>query len=422
MTGKKSWPFPIGINLYCFNLNSSMTTTGYSLPYLKQTADNGYILAGETFETGTSKGYLVKLDSTGTVEWKKTFGGNRGTNIFEDIIITSGGFLMVGETTSFGNGRQAYAVKTSATGSLIWQNSYGNPGIDFAKSVVELSNGDFVLTGGTNSTPFPDIDNWAFKINASGAFQQDHIVADYSNSFPYDQNDDWSESVFLHNDTLVFAGKRSFESAEPGNIYIYRFSNTLGAGGYHSDYQKFISPDKETAYDSKRTFDNGVIFACSAEFMDTSESNIYLIKMDSTMTYPHPYFNSISKQNDYTTISEKESLLKSERKNIQKLNTELSKTKLDLEAALKKENSISLLGAQLNKTTYNLILWFIIIALSLALSFFVFKFSRSNILTNKAQDSLQDVELEFENHRKKAIEREQKLRRQLQDEINKHRN
>ena len=122
------------------------------------------------------------------------------------------------------------------------------------------------------------------------------------------------------------------------------------------------------------------------------------------------------------TISEKESLLKSERKNIQKLNTELSKTKLDLEAALKKENSISLLGAQLNKTTYNLILWFIIIALSLALSFFVFKFSRSNILTNKAQDSLQDVELEFENHRKKAIEREQKLRRQLQDEINKHRN
>ncbi|MDD7913415.1 hypothetical protein [Polaribacter ponticola] len=122
------------------------------------------------------------------------------------------------------------------------------------------------------------------------------------------------------------------------------------------------------------------------------------------------------------TISEKESLLKSERKNIQKLNTELSKTKLDLEAALKKENSISLLGAQLNKTTYNLILWFIIIALSLALSFFVFKFSRSNILTNKAQGSLQDVELEFENHRKKAIEREQKLRRQLQDEINKHRN
>ncbi len=122
------------------------------------------------------------------------------------------------------------------------------------------------------------------------------------------------------------------------------------------------------------------------------------------------------------TISEKESLLRTERANIQKLNTDLTKTKLDLDTALQKENSISLLGIQLNKVTYNLILWFIIISLGLALSFFVFKFSRSNILTNKAQDNLKDVEQEFENHKKKAIEREQKLRRQLQDEINKQRN
>jgi hypothetical protein len=122
------------------------------------------------------------------------------------------------------------------------------------------------------------------------------------------------------------------------------------------------------------------------------------------------------------TISEKESLLRTERANIQKLNTDLTKTKLDLDTALQKENSISLLGIQLNKVTYNLILWFIIISLGLALSFFVFKFSRSNILTNKAQDNLKDVEQEFESHKKKAIEREQKLRRQLQDEINKQRN
>ena len=71
-------------------------------------------------------------------------------------------------------------------------------------------------------------------------------------------------------------------------------------------FKKFISPDKETAYDSKKTFDNGVIFACSAEFMDTSESNIYLIKLDSTMAYPHPYYNSLTHQNDYTSISKKE--------------------------------------------------------------------------------------------------------------------
>jgi hypothetical protein len=129
-----------------------------------------------------------------------------------------------------------------------------------------------------------------------------------------------------------------------------------------------------------------------------------------------------SLKNSKKIISEKENLLNTERENIQKLNTSFNKTKLDLTVALQKENSISLFGAQLNKITYNIILWFIITALTLCLIFFVFKFSKSNVLTKKAQENLNYVEEEFDNHKKKSIEREQKLRRQLQDEINKHRN
>lgn len=128
-----------------------------------------------------------------------------------------------------------------------------------------------------------------------------------------------------------------------------------------------------------------------------------------------------SLKNSKNTILEKENLLKKERENILKLNASLNKTKSDLDEALKKENSISLFGTQVSKIVYNLTLWIIIITLSLLLAFFVFKFSRSNILTKKAKENLEDVEQEFESHRKKSIEREQKLRRQLQDEINKHR-
>lgn len=128
-----------------------------------------------------------------------------------------------------------------------------------------------------------------------------------------------------------------------------------------------------------------------------------------------------SLKNSKNTILEKENLLKKERENILRLNASLNKTKSDLDEALKKENSISLFGTQVSKVVYNLTLWIIIITLSLLLAFFVFKFSRSNILTKKAKENLEDVEQEFESHRKKSIEREQKLRRQLQDEINKHR-
>lgn len=123
-----------------------------------------------------------------------------------------------------------------------------------------------------------------------------------------------------------------------------------------------------------------------------------------------------------TLISQKENLLKTERENIKKTKETLDKTKADLLESNKKENSISLFGMQLSKIKYNLLLWSIIIVSLLALFYFIFKFSRSNILTKEAQNNLLDVEQEFEEHRKKSLEREQKLRRQLQDEVNKLRN
>ena len=121
-------------------------------------------------------------------------------------------------------------------------------------------------------------------------------------------------------------------------------------------------------------------------------------------------------------IVKKEQLLKAERDNIQKTKTSLEKTQKDLEVSSTKEDAISLVGFQFSKTTYNLILWSLIIGLLLALLFFIFKFSKSNVDTRKAEADLIEVEEEFEQHRKNSLEKEQKLRRQLQDEINKQRN
>jgi len=122
------------------------------------------------------------------------------------------------------------------------------------------------------------------------------------------------------------------------------------------------------------------------------------------------------------TITHKESLLLKEKTNIEETKRLLAKAEIDLNTALKKENSIDVLGIQLSKTAYNLLLWSIIVSLLLGLSYFIFKFFRSNILTKEAQNNLLDVEEEFEQHRKKTLVREQKLRRKLQDEINKQRN
>lgn len=117
-----------------------------------------------------------------------------------------------------------------------------------------------------------------------------------------------------------------------------------------------------------------------------------------------------------------ENLLKNEHNSIAQLKEKLATTQKDLQKSLQNENSISLAGLSLDKTNYNIILWSIIVVLITVWAFFVFKFLRSNILTKEAQENLLNVEKEFEIHRKKSIEREQKLRRKLQDEINKQRN
>ena len=57
-----------------------------------------------------------------------------------------------------------------------------------------------------------------------------------------------------------------------------------------------------------------------------------------------------------------------------------------------------------------------------SLLYFIFKYKNNIFLTNAAKKQLIEVEQELANQRKKALEREQKLRRQLQDEINKQRN
>lgn len=105
---------------------------------------------------------------------------------------------------------------------------------------------------------------------------------------------------------------------------------------------------------------------------------------------------------------------------IEDLNGKLENTTKQLSDVTAEKDSMSFFGVQISKITYNLILWTIIGALLLFLLLFIYKYRRSNVLTQEAKVKLADVETEYEEHRRKALEREQKISRQLQDEINKY--
>ncbi|WP_291864307.1 tRNA (guanine-N1)-methyltransferase [Maribacter sp.] len=105
---------------------------------------------------------------------------------------------------------------------------------------------------------------------------------------------------------------------------------------------------------------------------------------------------------------------------ITSLEKKLAETSNNLSAVTEEKDSMSFLGILVSKGTYNVILWTIIGSLLLFLIGFIYKFRRSNVLTQEAKTSLSEVETEYEDHRRRALEREQKISRQLQDEINKY--
>jgi hypothetical protein len=103
---------------------------------------------------------------------------------------------------------------------------------------------------------------------------------------------------------------------------------------------------------------------------------------------------------------------------IESLNTELSGTKEELTNTIAQKDSMELFGMPMTKPNYSLTLWSIVGVLSALLLFFIYKYKSSNSITKQANTSLAEIEEEFEEHRRNALEREQKVRRQLQDMIN----
>ena len=107
---------------------------------------------------------------------------------------------------------------------------------------------------------------------------------------------------------------------------------------------------------------------------------------------------------------------------LEDLNNELANTKTELTNTISEKDSMQLFGMPMTKPNYSLVLWSIVGILSALLLFFIYKYRNSNSVTKQAKMSLAETEEEFEEHRRIALEREQKVRRQLQDEINKHKN
>jgi hypothetical protein len=111
--------------------------------------------------------------------------------------------------------------------------------------------------------------------------------------------------------------------------------------------------------------------------------------------------------------------LNSQKRLIESLQTKSTASETAVTNLISEKESISLFGIQFEKTFFKTLFFLIVIGLIAALLFFIFKFKQSNIITIESKLALQQSEKEFEIYKEKALEREQKAMRKLQDELNK---
>ena len=134
-----------------FYSGASNWNTGYSV---QLTSDGGYIIGGETLylQSDNIDVYLVKTDSAANLIWQKTFGGANYDYGYCVQQTSDSGFIIAGTTDSFGAGAaDVYLIRTDPAGNLIWQKTFGGANYDYGYCVQQTTDGGYIIAGETAS-------------------------------------------------------------------------------------------------------------------------------------------------------------------------------------------------------------------------------------------------------------------------------
>ncbi|MGV8879507.1 MAG: hypothetical protein ACOH2A_10790 [Sphingobacteriaceae bacterium] len=172
------------------------------------------------------------------------------------------------------------------------------------------------------------------------------------------------------------------------------------------------------AQDTVKLVDNSLagqykeLLAKSNHFQDYKVVKVYRL----SALYKN-FTDSLNKEKRSATSIEQ--ALASQSKEISQLKSNLSKKDLELSAVHSRLDEISLLGIPMAKLSYNLLMWGLLILVAIALAVIVFK---SSAYRREAQHRIHlfdEISQEYKTYKTRSNDKEKKLARALQDEINK---
>jgi len=282
-----------------------------------QTADSGYIVGGITDNFGTSDDILlIKLNYKGELEWTKTIGGEKGEYISSIRKTIDGGFILIGDTKSYGAGdTDFFLIKLDNSFNIEWSKAIGGKSKDYTESGRQTLDEGFIITGSTYTYGAGSMDTLLIKCNKLGDIEwaktiggtsEDHVFSviqtfngdfivstiycdnmckvlltkfDNSGKFQWSKQTDgfgtpyYKSGFELTSDGgFVLAG---YYGEDPGDIYFIKYDNLANI-----EFSKRIGGEGMDYGNAVQQLDDGGYIIAGSTTDEVLQKQVLLIKTD----------------------------------------------------------------------------------------------------------------------------------------------
>jgi hypothetical protein len=251
--------------------------TGSDLAYsIIQTTDGGYVAAGwgASFGAGGNDMYIVKLNGSGTLQWSKTIGGSGDDRALSIVQTTDGGYAAAGYTTSYGAGDyDLFIVKLDSTGTLQWSKTIGGTGGDFGYYIVRTTDGGYAVGAQIDSYGAGGYDFFIAKLNASGTLQWSKTIGGTSQDYAFSVVQTTDGGYALGGETASFgAGNTDMYIVKLDSSGALQWSRTMGGTGF----------DRSRTF--TKTTGGGFAMVGQTNSFGAGDQDFYIVKLDSSGT------------------------------------------------------------------------------------------------------------------------------------------
>jgi preprotein translocase subunit SecG len=240
--------------------------------FIQSTSDGGYIIVGTTdsINVGDKDIILIKINNTGSIEWQKIYGGNDKENSYFVKQTFDSGFLIIGNTKSYGSGDyDIWLIKTDYLGNMEWNKTFGGVNADFYYSAQETSDGGYIISGITESFTIGKNDVWLIKINEFGSMEWNKTFGGIGNDYSHSCQQTTDNGYIIVGQTESFgAGKFDVWLIKTNSDGIEQWNKTFG------------SNKNEIGNNIQQTSDNGYIIIGQKQTIGSMKNKIWLIKTD----------------------------------------------------------------------------------------------------------------------------------------------